>query len=68
MAEAAERTRPRGWLRYRVVLYFVAGLVALDAAIASRRAVTYPVACRMAVDSYRQGRTLKWDAGKEEMG
>ncbi len=26
------------------------------------------IACRMAVDSYRQGRTLKWDAGKEEIG
>ncbi len=25
------------------------------------------VACRMAVDSYRQGRTLKWDAAKEEI-
>ena len=25
------------------------------------------IACRMAVDSYRQGRTLKWDAGKEEI-
>ena len=25
------------------------------------------VACRMAVDSYRQGRTLRWDAGKEEI-
>jgi predicted dehydrogenase len=25
------------------------------------------VACRMAVDSYRQGRTLKWDASKEEI-
>jgi predicted dehydrogenase len=26
------------------------------------------IACRMAVDSYREGRTLKWDAGKEEIG
>jgi len=25
------------------------------------------IACRMAVDSYRQGRTLKWDAAKEEI-
>ena len=25
------------------------------------------IACRMAVDSYRLGRTLKWDAGKEEI-
>lgn len=25
------------------------------------------IACRMAVDSYRQGRTLKWDAAKEEV-
>ena len=25
------------------------------------------IACRMAVDSYRQGRTLRWDAGKEEI-
>jgi predicted dehydrogenase len=25
------------------------------------------IACRMAVDSYRQERTLKWDAGKEEI-
>jgi predicted dehydrogenase len=25
------------------------------------------IACRMAVDSYLQGRTLKWDAGKEEI-
>jgi len=25
------------------------------------------IACRMAVDSYRQGRTLKWDAVKEEV-
>lgn len=26
------------------------------------------IACRMAVDSYRQDRTLKWDAGREEIG
>ena len=25
------------------------------------------IACRMAVESYRQGRTVKWDAGKEEL-
>ncbi|MBI1897727.1 MAG: Gfo/Idh/MocA family oxidoreductase [Acidobacteria bacterium] len=25
------------------------------------------IACRMAVDSYRQGRTLKWDAAREEV-
>jgi hypothetical protein len=25
------------------------------------------IACRMAVDSYRQGRTLHWDAVKEEI-
>ncbi len=25
------------------------------------------IACRMAVDSYRQGRTLMWDAGREEI-
>jgi len=25
------------------------------------------VACRMAVDSYRQGRTMKWDAAKQEI-
>ena len=25
------------------------------------------IACRMAVDSYRQGRTLRWDPGKEEI-
>jgi predicted dehydrogenase len=25
------------------------------------------IACRMAVDSYRQGRTLRWDAAKEEI-
>ncbi|MDQ6664240.1 MAG: Gfo/Idh/MocA family oxidoreductase [Acidobacteriota bacterium] len=25
------------------------------------------IACRMAVDSYRQGRTMKWDATKEEI-
>ncbi len=25
------------------------------------------IACRMAVDSYRQGRTLKWDPAKEEI-
>ena len=25
------------------------------------------IACRMAVDSYRQGRTLTWDEGKEEI-
>jgi hypothetical protein len=25
------------------------------------------IASRMAVDSYRQGRTLRWDAGKEEV-
>jgi hypothetical protein len=25
------------------------------------------VACRMAVDSYRQGRTLAWDASREEI-
>ncbi|MDQ2901626.1 MAG: Gfo/Idh/MocA family oxidoreductase [Acidobacteriota bacterium] len=25
------------------------------------------IACRMAVDSYRQGRTMKWDAAKEEI-
>jgi len=26
------------------------------------------IACRMAVDSYRLGRTMRWDAGKEEIG
>jgi len=26
------------------------------------------IACRMAVDSYRQGRTLRWDREKEEVG
>jgi len=26
------------------------------------------IACRMAVDSYRQGRTLRWDREKEEIG
>lgn len=25
------------------------------------------IACRMAVDSYRKGRTMKWDAGREEI-
>jgi len=25
------------------------------------------IACRMAVDSYRLGKTLKWDAEKEEI-
>jgi hypothetical protein len=25
------------------------------------------IACRMAVDSYRQQRTLRWDAVKEEI-
>ncbi len=25
------------------------------------------IACRMAVESYRQGRTMKWDATKEEI-
>jgi hypothetical protein len=25
------------------------------------------VACRMAVESYRQGRTMKWDTAKEEI-
>jgi hypothetical protein len=25
------------------------------------------IACRMAVDSYRQGRTTKWDSAKEEI-
>jgi hypothetical protein len=25
------------------------------------------IACRMAVDSYRQGRTVRWDAEKEEI-
>ena len=25
------------------------------------------IACRMAVDSYRQGRTLRWDAAREEI-
>lgn len=25
------------------------------------------IACRMAVDSYRQGRTMRWDAAKEEI-
>ncbi len=25
------------------------------------------IACRMAVESYRQGRTVRWDAGKEEI-
>jgi hypothetical protein len=25
------------------------------------------IACRMAVDSYRQGRTLRWDPAKEEI-
>jgi hypothetical protein len=25
------------------------------------------IACRMAVDSYRKGRTMKWDAAKEEI-
>ncbi len=25
------------------------------------------IACRMAVESYRQGRTVKWDAKKEEI-
>ncbi len=26
------------------------------------------IACRMAVESYRQGRTMRWDASKEEIG
>jgi hypothetical protein len=25
------------------------------------------IACRMAVDSYRHGRTVRWDAEKEEI-
>jgi hypothetical protein len=25
------------------------------------------IACRMAVESYRRQRTVRWDAGKEEM-
>jgi len=25
------------------------------------------IACRMAVESYRQGRTVRWDAGREEI-
>jgi hypothetical protein len=25
------------------------------------------IACRMAVDSYRQGRTMKWDPAREEI-
>jgi hypothetical protein len=25
------------------------------------------IACRMAVDSYRQGRTLRWDSQKEQI-
>jgi hypothetical protein len=40
MAEgAAERAGVRGWLRYRVVVYFVVALAAVDAVVASRRAV-----------------------------
>jgi hypothetical protein len=25
------------------------------------------IACRMAVESYRQGRTMRWDSQKEEI-
>jgi hypothetical protein len=40
MAEgAAEASGARGWRRYRVVVYFVLGLAALDAAVADRRHV-----------------------------
>ena len=40
MAEAtAGPSGARGWLRYRVVLYFVVGLAAVDAVVVARRAL-----------------------------
>jgi hypothetical protein len=38
-AGMAESAGVRGWLRYRVVLYFLIGLVAVDAVVAARRSV-----------------------------
>jgi hypothetical protein len=39
MGGAAEADRSRGWLRFRVVLFFALGLAALDAVLASQRAL-----------------------------
>ena len=35
--------------------------------VRSTSASAFPIACRMAVESYRQGRTMRWDAANEEI-